>query len=65
LEVEELLVPLVVVLNVVEMEQIQLLEELLPQAVEVVEAYNLVHLFQMVVEEDHLVVQVVDPEVVD
>jgi hypothetical protein len=65
LEEEVLLVPLVVVLNVVEMEEIQLLEELLPQAVEVVEAYSLVHLFQMVVEEDHLVVQVVDPEVVD
>ena len=30
-----------------------------------VEAYSLVHLFQMVVEVGHLVVQVVDPEVVD
>ena len=41
------------------------MEESLQPVVAEVEAYSLVHLFQMVVEVGHLVVQVVDPEVVD
>ena len=58
---EDLLVP--IVLNVVEMGKFKFGESLQPVAE--VEAYSLDHLFQMVVEADHPVVQVVDPEVVE